>query len=325
MNYEQFLSVRADVRRTRRPLHDLSEINLYRSLAPHFAAIAPSSHSESPYRCHIAERFLARARIDVELKSRALVSHGVRRSLGALFALLARRGARVGIPDDVYPTYLELASAAEVQVTTYSARAGLPASLQGIDALLVCEPLKPWGTTLTKSDVEALTQWVAAAPERMLIVDSAYSLPATTQAMTLLDRGVAVLLLSLSKGWLIPDHVGLCVVPERWQNQAREVFSQLPKDTERLRIGYAALTEHFDRVEGVQAHIAHRARRLDVFTEARPELQATRCTGYFAVAQRAFEDLLDQDVLAVPASVFGGPKSWSLLSSLEVADRDRRK
>lgn len=321
MNYESFLALREELLKTRPDLVDLAELNLYRSLVPHFPPIHPSTHHEAPYRCHVAERFLAQLELDDTLKPRTQVSHGVRRSLRALFGLLASRGAKVGVPNDVYPVYQQLAADAGVDMAPYAARSGLPAleALDELEALLVCEPLKPWGTALTSNDADRLTAWVREKPTRMLLVDSAYATPPTEQTRRLLHNDVAVLLASLSKGWLIPDHAGLCIVPSRWQRDAREVFAQLPKDERRLRIGYAALTEHSSRALEVTAFLAKRAQTLDALTLSRPELRASRCMGYFAIAERSFDELVHLGVLAAPASVFGGPAHLSILSSLERA------
>ncbi|WP_437911664.1 hypothetical protein WME73_29145 [Sorangium sp. So ce302] len=316
MKHEAFLARRAELRATRPSLVDLSELNVYRSLARLFPAIAPSTHPEAPYRCHLAERFLAHLELPQALKPRTQVSHGIRRSLRALFGLLAKREARVGVPADVYPVYQQLAAEAGATLVPWNARLGLPV-LDGLDAVLICEPLKPWGSHLSPLEAAQLRRWARADERRMLILDSAYATPPTEQARALLDDESAVLLASLSKGWLIPDHAGLCIVPERFQKEARDAFAKLPKDEPRVRIGYAALTEHASRPREVGAILSERARRLDALTSARPDLKASRCSGYFAISARSFGELLELGILGVPAPVFGGPEDLSVLSSLE--------
>ncbi|NVJ20777.1 MULTISPECIES: aminotransferase class I/II-fold pyridoxal phosphate-dependent enzyme [Myxococcus] len=316
MRHDAFLSLRDEWRARRPELVDLAELNVYRSLAPAFAAIEPSTHPEAPYRCHLAERFLAHLGLDAQLKSRTQVSHGVRRSLSALFGWLASRNARVGVPDDVYPVYLQLAEEAGVDVVRFPARDGLPA-LEAIDALLLCEPLKPWGRTLAREETERVEHWVRAGPERrVLLIDSAYATPPTAWTQRLVHEDLAFVLASLSKGWLLPDHVGLCITPSRWRQDARAVFAPLPKDERKLRIGYAALTEHASRPAQVSELLAGRARTLDAFTTGRPELRVSPCVGYFSTSRCSFDELLEQGVLGVPASVFGGPARMSILSSL---------
>jgi hypothetical protein len=336
MDLGAFLKVREALRVSRPELIDLSELNLYRSLA--FPAIAPSTHAEAPYRCHLAERFLAHLGLPQELKARTQVSHGIRRSLRALFGVLAERGARVGIPSDVYPVYFQLAAEAGLpplspigvedhHVTGRKGTLALDDQLvldsgrtergpSGLDALLICEPLKPWGTTLTAADAARLRAWARADERRMLIIDSAYSTPPTPLALELMHDESAVLLVSLSKSWLIPDHAGLCIAPARFK--IREAFAALPKEEDRLRIGYAALTEHSRRPLEVSARLAELSARLDALTLQRPELRASRCVGYFATAERSFDKLLELGVLGVPASVFGAPAALPrcVLSSL---------
>jgi histidinol-phosphate/aromatic aminotransferase/cobyric acid decarboxylase-like protein len=326
MNFERFLRIRAELRASRPELVDRAELDLYRSLAqfdPHsFGAIAPSPDPRAQYRCHVAEQFLARIGLGEELGPRVQVSHGVRRSLSVLFELLAARGATVGIPDDVYPVYGQLAAEAGVEVASWPARTGLPDErlLAAVSALLICEPLKPWGRTLHGDDLERLRAWANGDPQRMLILDSAYAIPPSSGALSLLQDESAIVLVSLSKGWLIPDHVGLCIVPTRWQQAAREAFSGLPKHELRLRIGFAALTDHGGRPRQVAATLARLGQQLDEQTQARPELATSACVGYFAISELSFATLLEHGILGVPASVFGGDPDTPgcVLSSLPV-------
>lgn len=312
MKLEEFRQLRAQLRASRPGLIDRAELDLYRSLAQldpeAFGTIAPSEDPRAQYRCHVAERFLDQLGWAEDLGPRTQVSHGVRRSLRALFGLLASRAATVGIPDDVYPVYGQLAVAAGVGVRSWSARAGLPDErlLAKVSALLVCEPLKPWGRTLDVAAVERLRGWAGADPKRMLILDSAYAIPPSPSALSLLYDESAIVLVSLSKGWLIPDHVGLCVVPTRFAAAVREVFSGLPKHESRLRIGFAALTELGHRPGQVAATLARLGDQLDARTRAQPELATSACVGYFAISELSFAALLERGVLGVPASVFGG-------------------
>jgi histidinol-phosphate/aromatic aminotransferase/cobyric acid decarboxylase-like protein len=308
MKHEDFLQLRAQLKRERPGLLDCAELNVYRSLRPHFGAIAPSTHAEAPYRCHLAERFLAQLHLPAEWKARTHVSHGVRRSLKALFTVFAKEKLRVAVPADVYPVYLQLAAEAGLRVTTFE---GAPTALEALDVVLLCEPSKPWGTTL---DATPWLKW-----KGLVVLDSAYATPPTSGALRLLHAGRAMLLCSLSKGWLIPDHGGVCIVPPEWFERTRAAFTSLEKDVEKLRVAYAALTEHAQRPLAVAKVLAARARLLDELTGARPELRASRCVGYFATSARSFEELLGLGVLGVPARVFGSTRDVSVLSSLEPA------
>lgn len=314
ITHEAFTTLRQRLRAERPGLVDCGELNLYRSLAGsmRFPPIAPSSHAEAPYRCHLAERFLAHLQLPAEWKSRTHVTHGVRRSLRALFEVFARDGLRVAIPSDVYPVYLQLAREAGVTFTTFTR---FPQELEACDAVLVCEPAKPWGTTLTADQLTRLSR-----SGKLVVLDSAYATPPTRGALQLVNDGSAMLLSSLSKGWLIPDHGGVCITPPGdWFERTRGAFTALPKDTQKLRIAYAALTEHATRPHDVAAELAARARLLDELTAARPELNATQVHGYFAVSARTFDELLELGVLGVPASVFGSTEPLTILSSLEPA------
>jgi aspartate/methionine/tyrosine aminotransferase len=309
---KEFLAQREALTRSRPELVDRAELNLYRSLGPRFSVIAPSTHQEAPYRCHLAERFLAHLELPAEWKARTLVSHGVRRSLRALFGLVKR----VAVPSDVYPVYLQLAADAGVQVTPYESTQELGLR-DDCDSVLICEPSKPWGTALTDQQTDALITW--ARNRKLIIIDSAYATPPTKNALRLLESGHAALLCSLSKGWLIPDHGGLCIVPEDWMSRARPAFAALPKDEAKLRIAYAALTEFPNRPREVTESLRAAAQALDAWGVQRPELKLSPCVGYFAVSERSFDELLELGVLAVPANVFGSTRVGSILTCLQTA------
>lgn len=193
MNHEAFHALRSELRRTRPQLLDLAETNLYRSLA--LPSIPPSQHPEAPYRGHLAERFLVWLEFPAELRSRAQISHGVRRA----GARRARRAARV----------------------------------RAAQAL---------GRSLDAASVDALERWALADPQRLLVIDSAYAMPPTSGVRRLIEADAAAVSVSLSKGWLLPDHAGLCLVPTRWREPVRETFGRLAKDELKLRIAYAART-----------------------------------------------------------------------------------
>lgn len=313
MDYEAFLAWRARLRQ-QPALLDLGEPNLYRSLAGQLPTITASPSLEARYRCHVAERYLERLDLTVP-KERALVTHGVRRSLSAIFHALAARGSIVALPSDVYPVYLTLAAEAGVRVHLYEARTGQLGALADVDALVVCAPLKPWGGL---GPLAAARAWARALPGRLLVVDSAYATPPLPDVRAPIAGDEAVVLSSLSKGWLLPDHVGLAVLPS-WATELRSALAALAKDERKYAIGYAALTEHADRPAQVAAALRARAAQLDALTRARPALRAGACHGYFAVAERSAEELVAAGVLGIPATVFGGPAHLTVLSSLAPA------
>ena len=320
MTYEAYQRRRSELRAARPELVDLGELDVYRSLGPSFAPIEPSTDAQAQHRCHLAERFLDRLGLAPSLQPRPLVTHGVRRSLAALFSTFRSLGERVAIPRDVYPTYLSLAERAGLVPTTYEARRGLPApaALSAIDVLLVCSPLKPWGGD---GEILRAIEWARDDRRRVLVVDGVYATPPSPEILAAASCGGLVLLTSLSKGWLAPEHVGLCLVPESLTSKTREAFAALEKDVAKLRVGFEALTGERTRPERVAALLRDRADRLDALTRSRPELGAQACEGYFAVSTRSADELLSLGVIATPGDVFGGPASMSVLSSLAPAPR----
>ena len=61
-----------------------------------------------------------------------------------------------------------------------------------------------------------------------------------------------------------------------------------------------------------------RAAQLDALTRARPELEAERCQGYFAVSHRSADALVELGVIAIRGDVFGGSATQSVLSTRAV-------
>lgn len=294
-------------------LIDLAETNLYRSLPAAwpdvFPPIEPSQSTRAAHRCHFVDLLLDALQLGEELRSRTLVSHGVRRSLSALFDLLSRHDRTVLIPGDVYPVYEQLARKTGVRFDPYSARDGLPESdrLNQHDALLICDPLKPWGGSLSPVECNMLATWTGNG-QRLAIIDAAYQFVPSPHLVRLTVSGGCALLGSMSKGWLIPDHGGYCVVPDSWRAEAREVFASLPRDEHRLRVSFAGLSAHRSRPIEVANHLRVLGDALSQRT-AQLDIPASPVNGYFARTSLRFDELLAKGCIGIPASVFGAPES----------------
>ena len=151
---------------------------------------------------------------------RALISCGVRDSLRLLFGHYAVVGARVWLPADTYPVYGELARAAGVDAAGvyHLAGAGVHrcgAGRHGPEILLVANPMKPLGCWLNGVEVATLSAWLAASPQRRVLIDTVYTFDTEFHATTraLFATGQAILLHSLTKGWLQPRLFGVALVP----------------------------------------------------------------------------------------------------------------
>jgi aspartate/methionine/tyrosine aminotransferase len=313
MDYVQFKARRAELCAGDSTLLDLSEMNLYRSLPAaftgEFLAIEPSSDGRALHRCYLRDLMLESLEFEHSLRSRLLISHGVRRSLGALFQTLAERGQSVLIPSDVYPVYFEIAHRAGVRFGEYRARQGIPGftMMESHDAVLVCDPLKPWGGSMSPADCELLRQW-ASHGSRLVIVDGAYSFRPSEHVRKLVRESSCALLGSLSKGWLIPDHAGYCLIAEAWKDVVQPAFVALAKDEQRLRVSFEALEKHAARPAVARERLLELA---GAFGERMRVLgiQTSQVHGYFATTSLGFDELLGKGCMGMPASVFGASGS----------------
>ena len=303
---------------------DMAEHNLYASLprafAGEFGAIAPSGEQKAAYRCHVAELFLERFGVEATEKNKAscAVSEGVRAALGAVMGMLARAGSRVLLPQDVYPQYQAIAVRAGVDFSTYCARGGPPTDqdLEGVDAVVICDPLKPWGGELDESQRARLGAWATRRPgQRLLIVDCAYDIDKAPRW-----RGApeALVLTSLSKGWLSPLRGGCAWAPPAWESRCREAIGTLPKNENNLRVAYAALARFPNRPAQVaRALVELSSIALERLRAIDPEAAAKlKFSGYFARSDLSAAQWRERGVLAIPASVFGSSLGGSVLSSL---------
>ncbi|MFZ4573949.1 MAG: aminotransferase class I/II-fold pyridoxal phosphate-dependent enzyme [Phycisphaerales bacterium] len=319
MNHAELNDRRAELKAAMPGLLDLAETNLYRRLPrlyPElFAEVRASNDAKAPYRCHLAELMMEHLGLEPGLRSRVLVSHGVRRSLSSLFTILAARGVESLVPGDVYPVYGELARRAGASFTEYAARDGLPPreALDSFGALLVCDPLKPWGGSLTPAECDRISAW-SRGGDRIAIVDAAYSFRPSPHIEAMAREGACCLLGSLSKGWLIPDHLGYCFLPEQWTREARSAFAALPKDESKLRVGFAALSEDPNRPSRVAGVLARLAERMEGELHHR-RIPAAAVSGYFTRTPLDFQSLLDAGCVGIPASVFGAPDDAGCLVS----------
>ncbi|HEX7816136.1 aminotransferase class I/II-fold pyridoxal phosphate-dependent enzyme [Dyella sp.] len=307
---------------------DGGETNVYGALA-HLAMPVPPVDERRIYRCDLARAWLARYGYPTQWSRRALVCGGVRHALALIFDELARRGAVVWLPSDIYPVYGELARAAGIEPRTYDT---LPLPLfpqepagSGEEVLLVANPLKPLGRYLGEDEIAALRTWLAGSPERNVIIDTVYDLDTPLHATTraLYETGQAIVLHSLTKGWLAPRTFGVALLGEHhaW---LEPVFRKAAPTQLQLRRAEYALLHDADKPSQVAAELRERQRRmLDMMPEALrrarvlPSSRGIEHTYFFAVDLPAEVVLRDHGWLAVPASAFGAPH-WqgSVITSL---------
>lgn len=312
-------------------LLDAAETNLYRALA----AIRPEPPvgTHTVYRCDLARTWLRRFELPEEWSRRAMVSRGVRHGLGVVFGQLRAERARLWLPSDVYPVYFELARAAGLAPDAYPT---LPAPvLPGEpgepgdgrpEYLLLANPSKPLGRCLSEAECEALVAWLEGAPGRRLLIDAVYDLgtPFAAGTRRLLETGRAILLHSVTKGWLWPRTFGVVLLGEGDAELAAAFREDAPSQ-EQLLLAESLLGEHAGTPGLVVDELAVRARRLldrlpaELRTAIPEEIRTSPGNYFFPVDIPAERLRREYGVLAIPASVFGERDSaWSgsVLTSL---------
>jgi histidinol-phosphate/aromatic aminotransferase/cobyric acid decarboxylase-like protein len=331
VNFQQFLSWREQQLATQPDLIDGGETNLYRALAS-LSMPAPDAVERRIYRCDLARAWLSRYGYAEELSRQALVCRGVRHALALIFRDLKTHGDVLWLPGDVYPVYGELAQAAGITPIFYDSLPvpTLPsaAAASGEEVLLLANPWKPLGRYLTDDEITTLLQWLQASPQRHVIIDAVYDLDVPFHASTraLQHTGRAIVLHSITKGWLAPKTFGVALIGER-HARLEAAFRDEPPSQEQLRLARHALSAAADKPGVVAQVLQARASRLlsqlpagvrDALTLA-PSHLATGCY-FFAVGLPAEMLLREHRWLAIPASVFGA-RNWrgSIITSLAPA------
>ncbi|MFD0278041.1 aminotransferase class I/II-fold pyridoxal phosphate-dependent enzyme [Kitasatospora sp. NPDC127111] len=338
MRFDEFQEFRQRRLGASPSLLDAAETNVYRALAA--MRPEPPTDLRTVHRCDLARAWLRRFELPEEWSGRAMVCRGVRHGLAVVFQRLRAARARLWLPGDVYPVYFELARAAGLAPASYPT---LPApALPGAPAedrpeyLLLANPSKPLGRYLTDAECAAVISWLRESPRRRLLIDSVYDLGAPFAAGTraLLDTGRAILLHSVTKGWLWPRTFGVVLLGPAQTDLAdvadvadladlAEAFRADPPAPAQLRLADSLLTEHSDVPRQAVAELAARAERLferlpDEVLGAIPTASRT-CPGnyFFPVGIPAGTLRREYGVLAIPVGVFG-ESSWSgsILTSL---------
>lgn len=326
MRFDEFQEFRQRQLSASSSLLDAAETNVYRVLAP--MRPEPPTDMSTVHRCDLARAWLRRFEFPEEWSSHAMVCRGVRHGLGVVFHWLHAVQARLWLPSDVYPVYFELARAAGLAPASYPTlpAPALPRSPADHrpEYLLLANPSKPLGRYLSDDECAAVISWLRESPRRRLLIDSVYDLGAPFAAGTrrLLDTGRAVLLHSVTKGWLWPRTFGVVLLGPA-QAALAEAFRADPPTSAHLRLADRLLTEHSDVPRRVVDELAVRAERLferlpDEVLGAIPTASRTCPGNYFFPVDVPAETLQREcGVLAMPVSVFGG-SSWSgsVLTSL---------
>lgn len=328
MNFAEFQALRSRLLAERPALLDLAETNLYRSLARLVPDSAPPTDG-TVHRCHLASQWTALLGLPEEASRRAFVTGGVRDGLDTLFRHLAGKPCLLWLPEDNYPVYHELATAHGHRPKTFPTLpvAQWPEETPPVDAeqewLLVTHPLKPRGRSVDNQDTESLLRWLATDERRRVLLDTVYRLEPRFDDLTLrlLATKQAIVLHSLTKGWLHPRCFGVVLMPERDASVWNPVFREKPPPQSNLATARHLMSRHADLPEKVAQALG--AAQQDLFEAIRNlpcEVMEVDPASYFVPVACRWDALLDQGILGLPASVFGSPcDDLTLLSSLTFA------
>jgi len=185
----------------------------------------------------------------------------------------------------------------------------------------VTNPLKPLGRWLTTRDVASLTAWLAHSPRRRVIIDAVYTFDTCfhPSTLSLLATGRAILLHSLTKGWLHPRLFGIALVPEADTLALAPVFRAQPPPQANLARARELMGRHSELPSAVSAELAAARERL--FSALPAQFSKCACAdapGYFHAIEAGWSALLEKaNVLGLPAAVFGSPREdITILSAL---------
>lgn len=328
MNFAAFQLWREQCLRAQPELLDCAETNLYLALTALRPPQITSPSDHSVHRCDLARTWLRRYAFSESLSRQALVCRGIRHALGLVFKELARTNAVLWTPADVYPAYLELALAAGIEPQLFPSlpEPKLPSAyIAGrMEYMLVANPWKPLGRFITERECAALTDWLVASSDRRLLMDCVYDLGApfhfTTQKLQ--QTGRAILLHSVTKGWLWPKTFGVALLGEA-NPQLEFAFRSDPPSQEQLRQGERSLSDMAGLPGQVIAALEDRKQKM--FTALPktvsssflldPGSTAPGC--YFFPIRVQIDELMRQHgIMAIPSSAFGGNWGGSILTSL---------
>ena len=327
MKFSEFQKLRSKILSENDGVIDCSETNLYASLT-RLNSVQAADTTQTVHRCHLATDWTNYFGLPTDLSRRALISCGVRDSLSLLFRHYAERGARVWLPADNYPVYVELARAAGLSPREFPT---LPEPIwpdetpaEGDEVLVVTNPLKPLGRFLTSAEVSILKSWLGRSSHRRIILDTVYTFEERMHRTTLdlFATGQAIILHSLTKGWLHPRLFGVALVPENDAESLTPIFRAQPPPQLNLALARDLMSRHAEMPKAIAQELGTaRARLLATLPGPIQIAQPGDASGYFMTVHRPWSELLkDFRVLSLPAAVFGSDRGdYSILSSLSFA------
>ena len=258
-----------------------------------------------------------------------LICEGVRHGLSIILGVLAQKGQRVAIPQDVYPVYWTIASLAGIKTLSVKVFPDFDlqsildqAALADVSVTLLPSPLKLQGRFWTDREFSLATSWLRERPHRRLILDGVYSFgsPMDSRTTRLLETEQVIYLNSLSKGWLHEQLSGVAIVPESDFDVYADAFRKLTVQHEKLFCARELLL-NFCHVPTtlMKAIEEKRGALLSLIKQTGLKTYPTE-RGYFVPVEAGASGLLNEhNILAIPVAAFGSRlPHWSVTSALLV-------
>lgn len=319
MNYNDFLELKEHLLKENKNLLNLAENNLY-VYKPHniFYQTGAGHINGIVYRCHLVEDWLNHYGLSQEFKKHIGVSNGVRHSLETIIEHFKDKSFLV--PADVYPFYQKTLNEKDVIYKEYKTLGvdKLFTDLADTDIMLLTDPLKPLGRDITPNEYGHIEKWLNEDYSRLLLVDAVYLLDNKVNAYLFnlyKTTNQVIIMHSLSKAWCLPNHFGVTFFPDNEMGQnLREAYKKLEKNQEKLNLAYIALNQCKKHPELLRAKLFENKTKVNDLTDLGIETSAWN-PSYMFYSPVSFQEHLDNGLLTIPASVFGGDKG-SVISTL---------
>lgn len=310
MNYENFLILKNDILKENQNIINMAENNLY-AYRPCNLVYDNTGHIENKvYRCHLVEDWLKYYDLPQEYKKNIGVSNGVRNSLDVITEEL--KDKKYLIPKDVYPFYQKLLNEKNICYKEYKTLNGkkLFEDIKDIEAdiLLITDPLKPLGRDIELNEYKNIEFWLNENKNRMLIVDCAYTLSNKINEFLFnlyLKTNQVILLYSLSKGWSLPNYLGISLFMDNdFGKYLKEKYKLLEKNQSNLNMAYMALKEK-NSVNDLKNILEKNHKKAEFYLNRKLPYSKENIS-YLYYLEDKFDDLLKKNILSIPATVFGG-------------------
>ena len=318
MNYQEFLKYKLSVERQGQLRLDCMNLPTSMEGVELLPASVNASLSVGAAAPIPAEEALLAWNEIFKLDTKSIALHpftGIRAALKALFESLSGQDYTLVLPTDVYPVYWELAKTCGLDclgLPTYPTPGfnALPSLNRSKVCLLLPHPLAPTGRYLSDDECKELETWLNA-PEHLLLLDAVYEFrrgfhPKTTR---LIETGKCIAIHSLSKAWLAPGVLGVVAQPRSIQLEVKSTINSISITASELLTNFPHLPEKLSEKFRDNWMLLRERLKLNATDWMVPE------TGYLSVYPAAFEDLLQNNWLGVPASVFGSSSRDSCIIS----------